>query len=395
MNATPTLASLLAPLTVENFFQTYWEQTPLYLPCVEAARFADVLTPAQLDQYWQSHNLHPSFLKVIRQGVLCPLEQWTTVEKRQQTEAYRVIAPEKLFALFHAGTSIVFSAAESALPNLMSFCQQLSVELRARVQANLYLTPPHAQAVGPHFDTHNLFVLQISGSKHWRLYDCPVIAPVQGENLGDRYAEQAPARELTLQPGDLLYLPRGLVHVANTAETASLHVALGLHGGFGFHLLEELTALAQTDPFFRQPLPTGAQDSTAWQAEFSQRLQTLVAECDVTELLQLRQAALVDTQPIARPGRVQDLLQAGQLTLETRVARRAGVPYELICEQTRLHVRCGEHELTLPLFMATAVQTLLNGEAHAVQSLRGTLNEQGKLEIVHELIRVGLLTIVE
>lgn len=35
--------------------------------------------------------------------------------------------------------------------------------------ANVYFTPPNAQGFAPHFDDIEAFVLQMEGTKHWKL----------------------------------------------------------------------------------------------------------------------------------------------------------------------------------------------------------------------------------
>lgn len=38
------------------------------------------------------------------------------------------------------------------------------------VGANAYLTPPNSQGFAPHYDDIEAFVLQIEGSKNWKVY---------------------------------------------------------------------------------------------------------------------------------------------------------------------------------------------------------------------------------
>jgi ribosomal protein L16 Arg81 hydroxylase len=284
----------------------------------------------------------------------------------------------------------------------MAFCHRLAGDLRAYVQANIYLTPPHSRAVPPHSDAHHIFVLQISGAKTWRLYrrtaDVSLMDPaVAGDGCGEDFAELEPTQSLILRPGDLLYVPHGLVHAAATSETASLHVTLGVHAGNGFQLLEELASLARTDPFFRGPLPHGLssdQERSAWLSAFTQRLQELLTVTDPDGLLQRRQAAMIASQPVPRPGRLLDLSGVEQLTLETQVARRIEVDYQLTREPASLRLRFARQELTLPLFLAPALEALLQGRPLAVGAIGGLLTPSGRLELARQLVRDGLLKIV-
>jgi hypothetical protein len=52
--------------------------------------------------------------------------------------------------------------------------------------ANLYATPPCAQAVAAHADDRDVFVLQVSGAKAWRVYGAPPVPlPYPNEQVGE------------------------------------------------------------------------------------------------------------------------------------------------------------------------------------------------------------------
>ena len=95
---------------------------------------------------------------------------------------------------------------------------------------NAYLTPPDSQGFSPHFDDIDAFVLQLEGKKLWKVYP-----PRSESEMLPRYSspnfEQGeigePVLEAVLEPGDLLYMPRGTVHQACCVPGAhSLHVTI-------------------------------------------------------------------------------------------------------------------------------------------------------------------------
>lgn len=82
-----------------------------------------------------------------------------------------------------------------------------------------YLTPAGSQGLAPHHDDVELWVVQTSGTKKWRLYE-----PINGYNLpnaGSGDLEQSvlgpPVMEVELAVGDCLYMPRGTVHQAEAS----------------------------------------------------------------------------------------------------------------------------------------------------------------------------------
>lgn len=111
---------------------------------------------------------------------------------------------------------------------LHRFCFALEQRFGCLVGANAYLTPAGSQGLAPHFDDVEIFVCQTEGSKKWKIY-----APPKGwelSNLHSRDLHQAelgaPILEVTLKPGDVLYMPRGTVHQAAAQAGFSTHVTI-------------------------------------------------------------------------------------------------------------------------------------------------------------------------
>ena len=77
-----------------------------------------------------------------------------------------------LYRSYHdEGCSLTLDRLDLRCGSVAALCKDLEGALEHPVAANLYLTPPRAQAFPPHFDTHDVFILQLEGSKQWRIYD--------------------------------------------------------------------------------------------------------------------------------------------------------------------------------------------------------------------------------
>jgi lysine-specific demethylase/histidyl-hydroxylase NO66 len=95
--------------------------------------------------------------------------------------------------------------------------------------ANSYWTPAGSQGFAPHYDDVDVFLLQLEGQKHWRLYPPPGPVDVLSRHSSEDYEPSqlppAPSHSLLMRAGDALYMPRGWVHQGHTDEsTHSLHV---------------------------------------------------------------------------------------------------------------------------------------------------------------------------
>jgi ribosomal protein L16 Arg81 hydroxylase len=122
----------------------------------------------------------------------------------------------RLYQLFQEGATIALSFLDTVIPSLADFCRSLETEFTFPFQANVYLTPARAQGAKPHCDTHDVFVLQVTGSKKWTIYGTPVELPPSEQDFDPSVHELgAPTLEFELNTGDLAYIPRALSTMHN------------------------------------------------------------------------------------------------------------------------------------------------------------------------------------
>ena len=139
---------------------------------------------------------------------------------------------------------------------LAKFCRGLEVDLGYPAQANAYYTPRGSQGFAVHHDTHDVFVLQVAGEKHWRIYDPLLELPLKHQRYSKALGEHGPPTlELTLRAGDTLYLPRGWLHDALTSETDSLHVTVGINLHTWVDALRLALDECEDDVEFRSSVP--------------------------------------------------------------------------------------------------------------------------------------------
>lgn len=133
------------------------------------------------------------------------------------------------------------------------------------VGSNVYLTPPNSQGFAPHYDDIEAFVLQLEGAKHWKVYKPrnpqEHLPRVSSENFSQHEIGE-PILDVTLEPGDMLYFPRGFIHQAETVEGKhSLHITTSMFQKTSYaDLLEALVPVAlqraiNSDVRYRQGIP--------------------------------------------------------------------------------------------------------------------------------------------
>lgn len=358
--------------------------------------FDDLLSLADVDGQLSGAGLRRPALRLVRDGQVLDPATWT---RRARTGAVWVddlVHPGRTLAHFAEGATIVLQSLHRWWPPLTRFCRELEAALGHAVQANAYLTPPGAAGLTPHHDTHDVFVLQVHGTKHWTVREPLVEAPLARHRSDHTVAAQQPVLfEAEMAPGDCLYLPRGFVHSASTQDGVSLHVTVGVLATTVHDLLRRILDRAADEPAFRRTLPPGhAADADSARAVVKEAVAELsgwLAHLDVdpvadhlVESVALRRAPLLD-------GQLLELAALGAVDDDTVVELRAGVVARATVDGGRLALRLGDRRLDLPSPVAPAVARLLDGAAHRVGDLGDLLDEGSRAVLVRRLIREGAL----
>ena len=174
----------------------------------------------------------PSF-RLVSQGTTLPAASYCRTAGVGNRTITDVIQPNRVLELYAGGATMVLQGLQLTDPVLARFANNLALALDHPVQVNAYLSPAAARGLELHFDFHDVFVVQLEGAKRWRVWE-PLPRtrdPIRGtakvplptlDELGE------PQLDLTLTSGDCLYLPRGFPHAAETVDTSSSHLTVGL-----------------------------------------------------------------------------------------------------------------------------------------------------------------------
>ncbi|NET58882.1 MAG: cupin, partial [Symploca sp. SIO2E6] len=123
-------------------------------------------------------------------------------------------------------------------------------------QVNAYCSWPGRQGFSSHYDTHEVFILQVDGTKKWQVFGDTVKYPLPEQKSSFLVPpEGEPDVSCILNPGDVLYIPRGHWHYAMALDEPSLHLTLGVHCQTGIDFLEWLVSELTKQEEWRQSLP--------------------------------------------------------------------------------------------------------------------------------------------
>src|SRR5262249_28099490 len=195
-------ASLLAPFPESWFLEHFLEKKHLHISSGEPERVAQLLPWATINRLIEWDVLPPDRFRVIRAAIdIAPL----MFRRRDGSQRLRAGA---LQALLTQGTSLVINGIGDLVPQIGRLSDALERRLAHNIGVNAYLSFGRGSAFKPHWDNHDVIVVQIHGSKRWRSYGTPIPFPVEKQGR-----EQVLPTEIVwegvLESGDLLYLPRG------------------------------------------------------------------------------------------------------------------------------------------------------------------------------------------
>jgi ribosomal protein L16 Arg81 hydroxylase len=251
-------AALIAPVVPDAFFAEYWEKKPLHIRRADARLYESIVTLADLESVISAPTARYPAVRLAKNGGFYPPEAFTHTFKFGDEAFGGVIDMAIVQAEYRSGATIVLPALHRIWEPLERLCAGLSRFLDHPAHANAYLTPGAATGFTPHYDVHEVFVLQIAGRKHWRVRESKLKLPHRSQVFSPRgYTPSEPVLELDLAPGDLLYLPRGYVHTAATSEGNSAHVTIGVTVFTWIELMSEMLAAAKRHEGFRRALPPG------------------------------------------------------------------------------------------------------------------------------------------
>ena len=262
------LAWLIAPLTVPNFMETYWENQPVLIQRPKSANY--------FDGWFSSTEL----FKMVEDGKLtygvdldvAKYTQGTRTTPSNNAPLVNTIATLETLnhAFLEEGHSIRLKCPQMHSNKLWKMIATMEDYLQYGGGCNVYLTPPNAQGFAPHYDDIEAFVLQLEGQKRWRVYK-----PTTEAELLPRYSSVDLEQHMVdkdyividviLNPGDILYFPRGWVHQAIAeGDSPSLHLTVSTarqQSWFNFmkqHLLPQALEQAFEDNLdMRRSLPVG------------------------------------------------------------------------------------------------------------------------------------------
>ena len=385
--------SRCAAVDAATFATEHWSRTPLLSRAKELpAPFDDLLSLQDVDELVADRALRTPFFRTVREGDGLPLPTRTVTAGARRIGD--LVDPDTLAAQYADGATLVLQSVHRMHPPVAAFCRALAAELGHPTQCNAYLTPGgQHQGFDFHHDTHDVFVLQVSGRKRWIVHE-PVLRlplpdqPQAGAHLVPDGAE--PLLDVELEAGDALYLPRGYVHAALTTDADSVHLTVGVLSTTWYDVLRDAVTLAADAEQFREALPVAPRSSLPeslpdFLRQAAAWLEALPAS-SVAEVVDRRLARSVPAEPLSL---LASAAAVRSLDPATGLRPRAGLVVEVRVGPDSVVLSLPDRTVTLPAFTEPAVRRLLAGPSTPAD-LPG-LDEDSALVLCRRMLREGVV----
>ncbi|GAA3841830.1 hypothetical protein GCM10022403_087450 [Streptomyces coacervatus] len=377
------------------FFAEYFNKKPLLRKAAMPGDVRDILSIRKLDELLHLEVVRPPYIKVNHNGSGVPEKGYTRSVVVQGVNITDTVVPEKIYELFRAGATVTWCSLNQVVPELRDFTRIISDKMAVRTDVVGFMTPTKKRGYLPHHDPVDLFIVQLEGTKRWRLWDLP------DERLGDNasYTDEElgePSIEVLLEPGDVLYLPYNTPHAAAAEDQVSLHLSIMMRPRMWKDLLRETFEQVASAPEFNEYPHIGALRSSDVESLFRQKITSLAARMDSldagNELDRL--ADLGRTMPGSSHGTTfQTIAETDGLTPDV-LLRRTAAPVEFGAnEGGRTQMTVNGHKIAVPAPVAERLAGLADGEPVPAGEVFPGVPAERATKAAQGLTRLGVLEV--
>jgi ribosomal protein L16 Arg81 hydroxylase len=211
-----------------EFFKDYFRKMTMYRPQGASGDMRQLLSIADMDAIIHQEGLRSPLIRMLGNGVPAAGESLTSKLslRRSDKSIDDALDPEKIYSHFRAGKTLIHSGLNHTRPNIRALGRMMTQKFAEKSEVVAFLSPAGHQGGPIHSDPTDVYIIHLEGTKKWQVWPTP-----QVRRTGDASSYQAselpePILDVSLRPGDVLYIPHNTPHMAMAEETVSLHLTV-------------------------------------------------------------------------------------------------------------------------------------------------------------------------
>lgn len=384
-----TFEALVHPLTVDDFNSNFHEKKHAHIKSSNTSRFSDLISFEKLDEIVGMYGLTAPDITVVNSK--------KDVSKNEYIWKGDLIDPVKVAGLFAKGATIIFNSLQDQIEPLRQLCFGMSEDLQLKAQTNIYLTPPDSQGFNPHWDTHDVFVLQVEGSKNWKIYNETLKLPLEEEKYKfekDCVESKNVADEFVLEQGDILYIPRGVMHSASSSNEKSLHVTLGITTySWKSFFLDYVEQLADANVDWRESVSLFPKDRELVKRGFDSKLKEMMESINIDSITEKHVRDVKDFYRIRKSDLLGQSLDSSDLK-ETDVIvphNHNNIKITESDDKHKIQLNTGFREITFPMVAKKTINLIFNSNKQKIGEFNDDIDWESRKLVVDKLLKESLV----
>lgn len=385
---------LINPISLKEFVNRYWEKEELIIKRRNSTFYKDLLSMDSIDTIIDQHRQNGDNFRITKSS--------EPVFPHQYLNADGSYNLKKLYALYADGYSMVLRRIDQHWPSVKTLCHNLRETMSHHVKTNMYLTPPKSIAYLPHTDDHDVLILQISGTKHWNLYDTLYETPLVDSDQPPLNKDMLfNVREVTMEAGDFMYIPRGVPHHASTTDESSLHLTIGI---FPVQIIDLITKCIKAQAYhnidLRKALPFGyLKDDSLKQslANFNwKNIETQLAQESIQSQIQNNlENELSIHQKLLPSTQFKAIDSISSISLQTKCKKRTNIYCKVEYRSSSCRIIYNGNIIVGPIEALPVFEFIRDTNNNFLLKDLPIENDNHKIKLVSKMVRGGLVTIIE
>ncbi|WFF38436.1 cupin domain-containing protein [Moraxella nasibovis] len=242
-----------------DFLNNYQDKKPIvFKNCFDV----NSLSWEKINEIIERSNIHSDDFKVAYQGIVdkgCYIETFDEVGITR----YRLMKPV-IYNLLKNGATLIANKIVNE-PAIDEFARQIARLTGRQTVTSMYVAFGDKDSYKAHWDTRDVFAIQIKGRKRWVIYEPTFPNPLYMQQ--SKYFEEThpcpdmPYMDIILEEGDMLYVPCGWWHNPSPLGEETVHLAIGTFPAFGLDYMEWLLKKLPDFHEIRKPMSNWQNDN--------------------------------------------------------------------------------------------------------------------------------------